>query len=64
MGEPCARAVARPATEVDTRSYTFQMDYCALRVKIISHCLFSYLADLHIHIYRMSNCDEFVDYNI
>ena len=31
-------------------------------VKIIPHCLFSYLAVLHILLYRMSNCDEFVDY--
>ena len=31
-------------------------------VKIIPHCLFSYLAVLHIHIYRMSKCDEFIDY--
>ena len=31
-------------------------------VKIIPHCLFSYLAVLHIHIYRMSNCDKFIDY--
>ena len=30
--------------------------------EIIPHCLFSYSAVLHIHIYRMSNCDEFIDY--